>query len=36
LLDEQGKARQDLEPARQIAPSFATWQERFQQFEGMF
>ncbi len=35
-LDEQDKARQDLERARQIAPSFATWQERFLQFEGMF
>ncbi len=35
-LDEHDKARKDLERARQIAPSFATWQERFQQFEGMF
>jgi len=35
-LDEHDKARQDLEHARQIAPSFATWQERFLQFEGMF
>jgi tetratricopeptide (TPR) repeat protein len=36
LLGEHDKARQDLEHAHQIAPSFVTWQERFRQFEGMF
>ncbi len=35
-LDEHDKARQDLERARQIDPSFATWQERFREFEEEF
>ena len=35
-LDEHDKARQDLEHARQIDPSFATWQERFREFEEEF
>jgi hypothetical protein len=36
LLGEHDKAQQDLELAREIAPSLPTWQERFREFEGMF
>ena len=36
LLGDQDKARQDLDRARQIEPSFPSWQDRFHEFEGMF
>ena len=35
LLGDQDKARQDLDRARQIDPSFPSWQDRFHEFEGM-
>jgi regulator of sirC expression with transglutaminase-like and TPR domain len=36
LLGDQHKARQDLDHARQIDPSYPAWQDRFHGFEGMF
>jgi tetratricopeptide (TPR) repeat protein len=36
LLDDQDSARQDLDRAHQIDPSFPSWQDRFHEFEGMF
>ena len=33
LLDGQNQARQDLERARRLDPSYPTWQERFRQFK---
>lgn len=36
LKNEQDNARQDLERARKIDPSFPGWQERFQHYEELF
>ena len=36
LLGEPGKARRDLERARELDSSVPVWQERFREFEGMF
>ncbi len=36
FFGEQDKARQDVEHAREIDPSFPSREERFRHFEGMF
>ncbi len=35
-LDDKGRARQDLERARQLDSSMPSWEQRFREFEEMF
>jgi tetratricopeptide (TPR) repeat protein len=36
MLEDQVKVREDLELAHRLDPSYATWQERFREFEALF